>query len=502
MIKKKYSISIIIVILFIIPFFAQESNIFLNRDYWKSNPSIANINQKIAEGHDIAELNRFAFDAVSWALIEKVDNETVKYLLSKEGNGVNKLTHDGRTYIFWAAYKNNLEMMQYLVDRGAKTDIIDSHGYSLLNFVAVTGQTNTKLYDFIFDHGPDAFKELNHDGANALLLVAPFLEDFWLINYFTSKGIDLKSTDNNGNGIFYYAAKGGNIKFLDLLIEKGLPHKNLNTKGGNAMVSASQGTRGKKNTLETYKYLQSKGIAVNIVGDNGKSPLHNVAYDSEDLELFKFFIDNGVDVNHQDDDGNSPFMNATGQNTLEVITYLLQYVKDVNAINKNGRAALTMAVSRNDVEVVNFLLEKGADISIIDEEGNSLVYDLLNSYRSNDTEAFDAKLKLLTNAGLDMSRTQGHGKTLYHLAVEKNNLDLLKRVYDEFKIDDINAKNNDGLTPLHVAAMKAKNQEILKFLISIGADKTAKTDFEESVYDLASENELLQKNNVNINFLE
>ncbi|WP_299522996.1 ankyrin repeat domain-containing protein [Winogradskyella sp.] len=498
--KRRNLILSIVIILFVSPFFAQESNVFLDRDYWKSNPSIADIDKKIVEGHDISELNRNAFDAITYALIEKVDNETVKYLLSKEGNGVNKLTHDGRTYIFWAAYKDNLEMMQYLVKHGAKTDIIDSHGYSLLNFAAVTGQTNTKLYDFIFDHGADASKESNHDGANALLLVAPFLEDFWLNNYFTSKGIDIKSTDNNGNGIFNYAAKGGNVQFLNLLIEKGLPYKNLNSKGGNAVIFASQGLRGRKNTLETYQFLESKGIAINVVGSGGKNPLHNIAYDSEDLDLFKFFIENGVDINLQDENGHSPFINAASRNSLDVVTFLLQYVKDINMVNTDGRSALAMAVSRNDIEVVNFLLKKGANVSTIDKEGNSLVYELLNNYRSNDTATFDAKLKLLTEAGLEMSKVQGQGKTLYHLAIEKNNIDLLKRVH-EFKID-VNTKNNDGLTPLHLAAMKAKNQDMLKYLISIGADKSVKTDFEESVYDLASENELLQKNNVNINFLK
>lgn len=498
--KKRNLVLSIVIILFVSPFFAQESNIFLNRDFWKANPSIADIDKKIAEGHDISELNRNAFDAVSYALIEKVDNKTVKYLLSKEGNGVNKLTHDGRTYIFWAAYKDNLEIMQYLVDKGAKTDIVDSHGYSLLNFAATTGQTNTKLYDFIFDHGADASKESNHDGANALLLVAPFLEDFWLINYFTSKGIDIKSADNNGNGIFYYAAKGGNIPFLSLLIEKGLPYKNLNDKGGNAVMAASQGTRGKKNTLDTYKYLESKGLAVNVIGKDRKNPLHNIANDSKDITLFKFFIDKGVDINLKDDNGNSPFMNAASRNSIDIVTFLLPYVKDINATNKDGRSALAMAVGRNAIEVVSFLLEKGADIHTIDREGNSLVYDLLNTYRTANTKVFETKLELLTEAGLDLSKPQGHGKTLYHLAIEKNNLNLLKRIH-EFKVD-INAKNKDGLTPLHLAAMKAQNQDMLKYLISIGADKTVKTDFEETVYDLASENELLQKNNININFLK
>ena len=50
----------------------------------------------------------FGIAQVTWAIIEKNSNEIVKYLISKEGNGVNKLTHDGRTYIFWAMYRLSL----------------------------------------------------------------------------------------------------------------------------------------------------------------------------------------------------------------------------------------------------------------------------------------------------------------------------------------------------------------------------------------------------------
>ena len=98
---------------------AQEGNIFHDRSFWKTNPSITVIDKKIAEGNNTSALNKNAFDAVSFALLEKVDTKTIQYLLSKKGNDVNKLTHDGRTYLFWAAYKDNLEMMRFLVKNGA-----------------------------------------------------------------------------------------------------------------------------------------------------------------------------------------------------------------------------------------------------------------------------------------------------------------------------------------------------------------------------------------------
>ncbi|MEL6813108.1 MAG: ankyrin repeat domain-containing protein, partial [Bacteroidota bacterium] len=466
----------------------------------KANPSVEQIKRDIQQGNDAAQLNEFAFDAVSWALIEKVDNATIKFLLEQEGNEVNKITHDGRTYIFWAAYRDNLEIMNYLLERGARTDIIDSHGYSLMNFAAVTGQQNQTLYDWCIANGSNPKIEKNHDGANALLLVAPFIQDDNLIDYFVEKGIDLHSKDEKGNGIFNYAAKKGNIDVLNLLIDLGVGYKELNLEGGNAFISASQGTRGSSNSLETYKYLEKLGLEPNITTDSGFTPLHALAYKNKDLDIFEYFVSKGVDVNQPDMNGNTAFMNAAYRNDLPIVSYLLNYVESINTYNKKGISPLMRAVQSNDLEVVRFLLEKGASIDHVDEDGNSLSFYLIESYSEKKHDDFIKKLQLLQEGSLDFSKIQSNGDGLWHLAVKTNSLKLLQKVG---KLDlPINLRNDDGNTALHLAAMKAQNLDILKFLLSQGADKSIKTEFGESVFDLANENELLQEKGAGLSFLQ
>ena len=479
---------------------AQKANIFLDRNFWKTNPTIENIEQKITEGHNVSALNSYAFDAVTYALLEKADNKTIQHLLSKKGNGVNKLTHDGRTYIFWAAYKDNIEMMQFLLKNGADMSVVDSHGYSLLNFSATTGQLNPKLYDFCIENGADPKKEKNHDGANALLLVAPYIKDPSLIDYFTSKGINIESTDNDGNGIFNYAAKAGNIQLIDYLIKQGVTFKKLSQQGENAMIFASRGTRSNTNTLDFYHYLENLGVSPNITSKNGVTPLHAIAYRGKDTTIFNYFLSKGVNINQADNNGNTPFMNAAYMNDVSIVTLLSDHVTDINHKNKKGMTALSNAIQRNSIDVINFLLEIGADVHIRDKKGNTLSYYLIKSLRDKNLDTFKQKVAILSEKGFDVTQHQQDGNSLFHLAVETNNTDLVQWVHSHNL--NINTKNNNGLTPLQKVVMSAKDAKMIQLLVSLGADKTVKTDFGESTYDLALENELLRKNNINIEFLK
>ncbi|MFL0353265.1 ankyrin repeat domain-containing protein [Xanthomarina sp. GH4-25] len=182
------------------------------------------------------------------------------------------------------------------------------------------------------------------------------------------------------------------------------------------------------------------------------------------------------------------------------MTLLLKQVDDINLVNKKGESALTLAVENNSNKIVELLIEKKANVSVLDANGNNLAYYLIHSFNSEKIKDFELKASLLKSHGLDLTSNQTNGNTLYHLAVEKNNLDLIQWVPND-KVD-INAKNKEGNTALHLAAMNAKNTDILKYLVSKGAKLNEVTEFEETAFDLASENEILKTNNISIDFLK
>lgn len=494
-------------ILCVLPFFlfasvvSANKNVFLSRDYWKKDPSVAVIKQAVKEGNNPSQLNLNAFDAIVYAILEDVNDASVKYLLSLEGNEIEKRTHDSRTYIFWAAYKGNLSIMRYLLAKGALINITDSHGNTPITFAAANGQKNTAVYDLFEENGVVLKEEVNKDGVNSLLLIAPHLENEKELNYFLNKGFDLNDKDPKGNNIFNHAAKKGNISFLNLLIKKGVDPLVTNEDGGNAILMASKGIkRASPNSLATYQYLEGLGITVNVIGEKGKNPLHYISSKNSDLDLLSYFIEKGVDADLQDASGNTPFMNSAKRNNIEVVKLLLENIENINLKDKEGQTALTKAVASNNEYIIDYLVKKGAQVDVIDKDGNSIVYYLLNSFELEESVEFETKLKLLERSGLKMTLKEKNGNTILHIAAEKNDLELLNRL--SHYIIDVNALNNEGYTPLHIAAMKAKDLDIINYFLSIGADKGIQTEFGENVFDLAIENEKLQKQYTNLNFLK
>lgn len=485
-----------------------QQNTLLEASFWQGSPTVESLKAEIAKGNNPSQLNANSFDPVVTAINANAPVETVKYLIEQPGNDVNKLTHDGRIYLHWAASRGNVELVEYLLKKGSKLDLVDSHGSTPLLFAA--SQKNTKIFDLFVANGANLQKDVNQDGANILLLAIANDKDFVLTDYFVSKGVNLNSTDAASNNAFAYAARSGNIDFLKKLVEKGVKP---NT---NAMLMAAQGGGGRGATpatgggLAIFEYLESVGIKPTVVAKNGENVLHAIARKPNQTEQIKYFLAKGVSVDQVNEDGNNVLMSAAAVNRdLAAFELLLPKTKNINQANLQGQTALTLAVRANSPEVVSYLISKGADVKVLDKKVNNLAFYAVESYRAAGgrgaamgpkPEDFDTKLNLLKQAGLDITAAQKDGNTLYHLAVAKNDLLLVKRV-QSLGID-INAKNKEGITALHKAALIAKDEVMLKYLVSIDAKKDAVTGFKETAFDLAKDNETLTKNKADITFLK
>lgn len=480
--------------------FSQAQNIFHERSFWSSKPTLETVKQKVAEGNDPTQFNDNGFDATTNALLTNNNVDIIEYLLSFKENPVDKRTHDSRIYLHWAAFADNPNNVKLLLSRKSAMDAKDSRGNTPLTFAANGGLTNPEVYDLFKAQGAELAKEKSPQGANLLLLASPFLKNEKELAYFTDNDLPLDSVDNDGNGIFNYASRRGNIDFLKMLVAMGVDYQSPNKNGGNAYFFAAQGARGFTNSLEVYNFLNELGLKPNLVAKDGYTAMHSLALSKADKSIFEFFLNHHANVDQEDADRNTPFLNASARNSTDIVKLLAKNSKNTSRSNNKGQTALMLAVENNTPEVTEFLLDLGLDATAVDKSGNSVAYYLVESFSAKNPESFDKKLKMLQAKGMKMNVEQAEGNTLYHLAANKDNLALVKRI-SEFKIP-VNKVNAEGNNALQLAALKAKDTSVMEYLISLGADKNAVTEFGETAYDLASENEILKQKKVELKFLK
>lgn len=497
----KYCITILFLVVATGVFAQQTENPLLGRKFWSPTTTVADVKAMVEKGYDPTDINTHNFDVMSYAILENVPLDVCEYLLSFDKNAVDRPTHDGRNYLMWAAYKANVPLMKRLIELGSRTDILDNHGYNYLTFPAVAGVTDPEVYDLILQSDID-IKSTNRKGADALLLLSGHLKDDKMIKYFEDKGLSIRSTDDDGNNAFMYAAGRGNVDMMDYYKSLGLAYNFKNDKGENAIIMASRGGRGVKNGLEVFSYLEDLGIATNIRSKSNNTPLHGFSVVSQkDTNLINYFLNHGVDFYEVNEDGRTFFLNTVARRNYDLAKHYLPKVTNINHQDSKGYSALTYALRSKSGEMVDLLLNKGADLNVRDAKGNDLAYHLFDSYRSEkDNEFFENYILELESNGINFSRKQGEGSTILHVAVEKGIPHLIKKALT-LGID-VNVKNGEDLTPLHIAAMRANDSSILKLLLQHGADRSITTSLDETVYDLAKENELLSEKATDINFLK
>lgn len=475
---------------------AQKGNSLLDQGFWKKNPDVTAVKAEIEKGNDPSALNPSAFDPTTLAINNGAALDVVKFLLDQKGNDVNKITHDGRIYLHWAANKGNIELVDYLIKKGANINLEDTHDATPLVFAANGGQNNVALFETFFKAGLDPKKKYKNN-ATLLMLAIPNDKDLSLTNYLVSKGLSLKDVDAEGNMVFDYAARTGNIANLKTLASKGVKFT------PNALLFAAEASRRTANPIEVFQYLvEDLKIKPTVLSKNKESVLHFIAKKENQSAIVTYFLSKGVEVNVADAEGNTALMYATAGRDATLVNLLLEKGVKVNEANAKGETAIFQAVKSGSVDVINALLNKNASLTVLDKDNHDVAYHLVQNFRAprGGNDDFLDKLNLLKSKGVSLQAAQKDGNTLYHLAVAKNDLNLVKKL--EGLSININAKNAEGLTALHKAALVAKDDALLKYLVSQNADKSIKTDFDETAYDIAKENEMLVKNQVNIDFLK
>uniref|UniRef100_A0A8C5SFB9 Poly [ADP-ribose] polymerase n=1 Tax=Laticauda laticaudata TaxID=8630 RepID=A0A8C5SFB9_LATLA len=220
--------------------------------------------------------------------------------------------------------------------------------------------------------------------------------------------------------------------------------------------------------------------------ENPSTPLH-LAAGYNRVRIVQLLLQHGADVHAKDKGGLVPLHNACSYGHYEVTELLLKHGACVNAMDLWQFTPLHEAASKNRVEVCSLLLSHGADPTLVNCHGKSAVdmaptpelkerltyefkgHSLLQAAREADLAKVKKTLALEV---INFKQPQSH-ETALHCAVSslhpkrKQVTELLLR-----KGANVNEKNKDFMTPLHVAAERAHN-DVIEVLHKHGAKMNA-----------------------------
>ena len=154
---------------------------------------------------------------------------------------------------------------------------------------------------------------------------------------------------------------------------------------------------------------------------------------------------------------------------------------DFNVRNAKSKTPLHLAPSCERIKVVRTLLEskenKNIDINAQDEDGLTPLHIACRNHNVG-------ILISLLDHGSDITLLTNDGENVFHLAAQNKNSHVIGKLL-EYEGIDINARDGEGFTPMHIACM-GNTWAVINKLLNHGVNATLLTSNGDSVFHMAA----------------
>ncbi|XP_065580150.1 uncharacterized protein LOC136040011, partial [Artemia franciscana] len=387
-------------------------------------------------------------------------------------------------HLYMACHFNNFNIIQYIYDSYTETTALHEDGNTALHF-AIDSGASLKIIKYLIDRGENVNARNKWDESP--LFMAIFKKRrLNIIKYLISHGADVNMESNSGKTPLFYALLTINDEIehsRDIItrqVEDTIKYMIVHC---NANIPKSF-----RNQAQFLKNPDGFNLSIYLE----RSP----RLDFKDTDRRKFVIRKGGDVNLTDRNGRTPLHWAAELQQIEIVELLLQHGAMYNVIDFRGSSPLDLLTSRHP----DSLNEKGKKIDWLLKTLDQLFNSKISTNRllscSEELEMRDfgpyTKGYPVDNPIIFMLNAQDNQKnSLVHLATNRNDKQaltlLLKANHDylaekqfdlffkDYQPIFINAANNEGNMPIHIAARKG-NTDIVHLLLENGAIFNAKNE--------------------------
>jgi ankyrin repeat protein len=274
-----------------------------------------------------------------YAAVRSNDLARVKTLVGSAAEA-NAKDEQGDSPLLYSAAVGSVDVMKYLLDKGADVNAQNPFGTTAL-MISATDIAKVRL---LVERGADV-NRASKQGRTALSIAAMSDQSSEIVRYLAAKGADLQAKDAFGNTILTAAAMGNDLNTLRIALDAGV---DVNTAGVTG-VTPLMLSAGYHANLPATKMLLAKGAKVNAVASSPTLfPLDDPK--SGPIALHNF----------------TPLLLAMPHASPEVVKTLLDAGADINAKDSRNMTPLMFAVatSHQNPAVIRMLIDRGADLTV------------------------------------------------------------------------------------------------------------------------------------------
>lgn len=222
-------------------------------------------------------------------------------------------------------------------------------------------------------------------------------------------------------------------------------------------------------------------------------------------------LDNGADVHYRDGDGMTPLHRACVEGNLRIVSKILEKGADPNSRDDDWWTPLHAAASSGGWRICNKLLEAGADPTAVNSDGD-LPFDLcsdsrvegvlqreldsrnlagkLDELRGKPEQTMLEDMQRLARTGGNFNKRDEQGAAPLHVAACNGYTSVVKFLVNQGKVD-LNIKDNEGNTPLHLAVYFNEYEPALQLMLA-GADTATLNNFGQTAIVLTEDATMLR----------
>ena len=457
----------------------------------------------ISNGINVEIENSQKETAIFYAILGK-SSVVLQTLLENKAN-INHLNIHNRTALQDAVISANNRIVNYLVEVTDAISNCDIHGNNLIFDAVANG--NMDIIRKIGSLKQININQINLDGST-ILHKEIVLKNNELALMLMDLGADPTILDKNGKNFLFYAVSKG-IKNIDIFHKAVKLGCNINSKSRDNKTllmesinyflnTPKENIELRTNHLDMIKELIKLGINVDAV-DNEEENAFFMATRSENRELINVFLEEcNVNINHKNIHGDTVLLILVlnGIRNADLIKHYLDKGANPNTENKMGKSIIEILIdiilhseNRKPIDFeYEILLNEDAEYATVLQillKNCNININKLNSIGEPHFFApivyFNFKLfKLLRIKDIDINQKDKNGNNILFKLMDYNNQNLIKdkKLYLNTLKSlinsgvNINEKNNEGLTPLHIAAVE-KCEYTLRLLLELRADTLA-----------------------------